>query len=32
MAARPDRTDVLAGLGVPAVVVHGSEDALMRCV
>ena len=29
MAARPDRTDVLAGLGVPAVVVHGSEDALM---
>lgn len=32
MAARPDRTDVLAGLGargVPAVVVHGVEDALM---
>lgn len=32
MAGRPDRTDVLAELGargVPAVVVHGAEDALM---
>lgn len=29
MAARPDRTEVLAGLAVPAVVVRGSEDALM---
>ena len=32
MAGRPDRTAVLAGLGerdVPAVVVHGAEDALM---
>lgn len=29
MAARPDRTPVLAGLGVPALVLHGAEDPLM---
>jgi pimeloyl-ACP methyl ester carboxylesterase len=29
MAARPDRTAVLGALAVPAVVVHGAEDALM---
>lgn len=29
MAERPDRTGVLARLSVPAVVVHGVEDALM---
>src|SRR5690625_1799084 len=28
MAARPDRHQVLAGLQVPALVVHGAEDAL----
>ena len=29
MAARPDRTEVLRGLSVPAVVVYGVEDAFI---
>lgn len=29
MAARPDRTEVLRGLQVPSLVLHGSADALM---
>lgn len=29
MAARPDRTEVLRALSVPAVVIHGADDALM---
>jgi pimeloyl-ACP methyl ester carboxylesterase len=29
MAARPDATDVLAGIAVPTLVVHGEEDAII---
>lgn len=29
MAARPERTDVLARVGVPALILHGEQDALM---
>lgn len=29
MAARPDSTEALRGLGIPALVIHGAEDAIM---
>ena len=29
MAARPDATEALAGIGVPTLVVHGEEDEII---